>query len=58
MDVKLGAAINVDLTLEQDHGRCQGQAGGSSTPVADNPFRRENPFRKSHPQRQRANGFG
>ncbi len=27
MDVKLGAAINVDLTLEQTMARCQGQAG-------------------------------
>ena len=27
MDVKLGAAINVDTTLGTDHGRCQGQAG-------------------------------
>jgi len=56
MDVKLGAAINIDLTLEQTMGRCQGQLV-FSMPAADNPFAAKDQVELRNPQRQSATGL-
>ena len=51
MDVKLGAAINVDLTLEQTMSDAKVKLVFLDA-CRDNPFAAKNPFRQGHPQRQ------
>ena len=51
MDVKLGAAINVDLTLEQTMGDAKVKLVFLDA-CRDNPFAAKDPFRQGDPQRQ------
>ena len=52
MDVKLGAAINVDLTLEQTMADAKVKLVFLDA-CRDNPFAAQDPFRQGHPQRRR-----
>ena len=53
MDVKLGAAINIDLDARPDHGRRQGQAGLPRR-LPRQSLRRQDQVELGDPQRQRA----